>query len=109
MAVGTKGIYFYNSNDFRLIQNYNHSSGRISQINSIFYEFHHETQTMSCYDEKAKLKEKITLKGLDEYLTDVFDGQFIYHNGALLIQSHTQMKIVKLFSEILEIISFVNK
>jgi hypothetical protein len=45
------GIYFYDSNDFQLIRNYNPSSGRISQINSMFYEFNHETQTVSCYHE----------------------------------------------------------
>ena len=30
------GIYFYNSNDFHLIRNYNDLEGRISQINSMF-------------------------------------------------------------------------
>ncbi len=47
-ANGPSGIYFYNSNDFHLIRNYNHFRGRISQINSMFYEFNHETQTVSC-------------------------------------------------------------
>ena len=65
------GIYFYNSNDFHLIRNYNHLNGRISQINSMFYEFNHKTQTMSCYDENANLKEQITLKGLDKFLTNI--------------------------------------
>jgi hypothetical protein len=91
------GIYFYNSNDFHLIRNYNRYVGRISQINSFFYEFNHKTQTVSCYDENANLKEQITLKGLDKFLTDVDDGQFIYHNGELLFQSNTHKKIIKLF------------
>jgi hypothetical protein len=92
------GIYFYNSNDFNLIRNYNHLEGRISQINSMFYEFNHQTQTMSCYDENGNLKELITLRGLDNFLKDVHDGQFIYHNEALLIQSWSDQKIIKLFS-----------
>jgi hypothetical protein len=91
------GIYFYNSNDFHLIRNYNHSYGRISQINSMFYQFNHSTQTMSCYDENANLKEQITLKGLDKFLTTDWDGAFIYYNGALLIQSRSDDKIIKLF------------
>jgi hypothetical protein len=98
VANSPSGIYFYNSNDFHLIRNYNHLKGRISQINSMFYEFNHQNQTVSCYDENAKLKEKITLKGLDKFLIDTWDGAFIFHNGALLIQSHTEKKIIKLFS-----------
>jgi hypothetical protein len=91
------GIYFYNSNDFHLIRNYNHSSGSISQINSMFYEFNHRTQTISCYDENGNIKEQIILKGLDKFLTSVCDGAFIYYNGALLIQSRIDKKIIKLF------------
>jgi len=90
-----EGINFYNSNDFHLIRNYNHYLGRISQINSMFYEFNHKTQTVSCFDENANLKEQITLKGLDKFLK--WDGEFIYHNGELLIQS-CEKKIIKLFS-----------
>jgi DNA-binding beta-propeller fold protein YncE len=94
-AASPSGIYFYNSNDFHLIRNYNHFDflGRISQINSMFYEFNHKTQTVSCYDENANLKEETTLKGLDQFLTDTWDGAFIFHNGALLIQSHTEKKL----------------
>jgi hypothetical protein len=92
------GIYFYNSNDFHLIRNYNHLEGRISQINSMFYEFNHKTQTVSCYDENANLKEEITLKGFDKFLTNEDDGALIYHNGALFIQSWSDEKIIKLFS-----------
>jgi hypothetical protein len=44
------------------------------------------------------LKEKITLRGLDDILRSVDGGAFIYHNGALLIQSYDQKKIIKLFS-----------
>jgi hypothetical protein len=99
-AISPDGIYFYNSNDFHLIRNYNHSSGRITQINSMFYEFNQKfkkTQTVSCYDENANLKEETTLKGLDKFLKGVWDGEFIYHNGELIIQSKTQKKIIKLF------------
>jgi|688.fasta_scaffold427636_2 hypothetical protein len=63
----------------------------------MFYAFNHKTQTMSCYDENGNLKEEITLEGLDEFLTDIWDGEFIYHNGALFIQSNTHKKIIKLF------------
>ncbi len=91
-------IYFYNSNDFHLIRNYNHLEGRISQIDLIFYQFNHKTQTVSCYDENANLKEEITLKGFDKYLASREDGALIYHNGALLIQSYSEKKVIKLFS-----------
>jgi hypothetical protein len=93
------GIYFYNSNDFHLIRNYNknHYLVSISQIHSMFYAFNHKTQTVSCFDENANLKEQITLKGLDKFLTDIRDGEFIYHNGELLIQSCSEKKIIKLF------------
>jgi hypothetical protein len=64
----------------------------------MFYEFNHQTQTMSCYDENANLKEEIILKGLDKFLRDnTHDGAFIYHNGALFIQSFSQKKIIKIF------------
>ncbi len=96
-AVRPDGIYFYNSNDFLLIRNYNHLFGRISEINSMFYEFNHQTQTMSCYDENANIKEEISLKSLDKFLTDT-DGAFLYHYGELYIQSFVGKKIIKLFS-----------
>jgi hypothetical protein len=97
VASNPNGIFFYDSNDFRLIRNYNHLAGRISQINSMFYEFNHQTQTLSCYDENANLKEKIYVKGLDKFLTNVQDGAFIFQNGALLIQSWSKEKMIKLF------------
>jgi hypothetical protein len=59
----------------------------------MFYAFNHNTQTVSCHDE-----EQITLEGLDKFLTDPWDGEFIYHNEALFIQSWSQKKIIKLFS-----------
>ena len=43
-------------------------------------------------------KEIITLKGFDDILTSVNDGAFIYHNGALFIQSDSEEKIIKLSS-----------
>jgi hypothetical protein len=96
-AVSPNGIYFYNSNDFHLIRNYNRYVGRISQIKSMYYEFNHKTQTMSCYDDNANFKEQITLKGLDKFLTNRWDGEFIYHNGELIIQSYSEKKVIKLF------------
>jgi hypothetical protein len=98
VANSPSGIYFYNSIDFHLIRNYNHFNGRISQINSIFYEFNHKTQTMSCYDENANLKEEIALKGLEKFLVGFWDGEFICNNGSLFIQSQNHKKIIKLFS-----------
>jgi hypothetical protein len=65
----------------------------------MFYEFNHKTQTVSCYDENANLKEQITLKGLDQFLAIIWDGEFIYLNGELFIQSCcSHNKIIKLFS-----------
>jgi hypothetical protein len=63
----------------------------------MYYEFNHKTQTMSCYDDNANFKEQITLKGLDKFLTNRWDGEFIYHNGELIIQSHSGKKVIKLF------------
>jgi hypothetical protein len=97
VADNPDGIYFYNSNDFNLIRYYDRLICRLSQINSMFYEFNHKTQTVSCYDENANLTEQITLKGLDKFLSDKRDGEFIYHNGELLIQSCNEKKIIKLF------------
>jgi hypothetical protein len=64
----------------------------------MFYEFNHKTQTVSCYDENANLTEQITLKGLDKFLTGMWDGAFIYHNGELFIQSCSENAIIKLYS-----------
>ena len=99
MADSPSGIYFYNSNDYHLIRYYDRLICRLSQINSMFYEFNHKTQTVSCYDENANLTEQITLKGLDKFLTGMWDGAFIYHNGELFIQSCcSHKKIIKLYS-----------
>ena len=64
----------------------------------MFYAFNHKTQIVSCFDENANLKEEITLKGLEKFLVDVWDGAFIYHNGSLFIQSQNHKKVIKLFS-----------
>jgi hypothetical protein len=61
---------------------------------------------VSCYDDNTNLKEQITLKGLNKFLTDIWDSAFIYHNGALVIQSYSEKKIIKLFFLSFKIISY---
>jgi hypothetical protein len=63
----------------------------------MFNKFNYQTQTVSCFDENANLKEKITLKGLNNCLCSKSDGAFIYHHRALLIQSQSRKMIIKLF------------
>ena len=101
-----EGINFYNSNDFHLIRSYNRNHNQnyhhvaadgISQINSMFYEFNSQFQTVSCYDEKGNLKEEINLKHFYDFEI-LPNTAFIYHNGELFIHSFLRNKIIKLFS-----------
>ena len=54
-------VHFYNLNDFSFIRSYEHGDGRISKINSCFYELINETKSVYCYDENGILKEEINL------------------------------------------------
>ena len=90
-----KQICFYNFNDFSFIRSFKHGLNRVSQIDSFFYEFDHQNKLVYCYDENAILKEKITLKGIDDIETDSRDGAFIEYNGTIIMQFYTQKKIIK--------------
>ena len=90
-----QGIQFYNFNDFSLIRSFDHMKGRISQVNSSFYELNHKTKTINCYDDQANFKEEIRLHEVDYVLTDEWDGTFIEFNGAILMTSTKEKKIIK--------------
>jgi hypothetical protein len=96
-AYALGGTHFYNLNDFSLIRSYYHGMGRISQINSCFYEFNHKTKRIYCYDENGELIEEVTLKSLDDVLTSKHDGAFIDYNREILMMSCNQKKIIKFF------------
>jgi hypothetical protein len=89
------GINFYNLNDFNLIQNYDHGLCRISQINSNIYEYCSKTKTIYCYDERANVKEEISLNVTNDSLAGVWDGLFIQYNGFILMTSDSKKKIIK--------------
>ena len=88
-------VYFYDLNDFSLIRSYKHGYGRISQINSCFYEFNDETKIVYCFDENGILKEEIILTGIDYLLTDFLDGTFIRMDECILMTSYSENKIIK--------------
>jgi hypothetical protein len=88
-------IYFYNSVDFSVIQKYNHEIGRISQINSFFYEFNYLTNKVYCYDQNGILYEEISLNRTDLVLSNIYDGAFIGINDYLLMISNSLKKIIK--------------
>ena len=52
-------VHFYNLNDFSFIRSYDHGDGRISQINSCFYEIIDKTKSVYCYDKNGILKKEI--------------------------------------------------
>ena len=57
----SSGVYFYNFDDLKLQKVFNHGTCRISEINSIFYEFNHKAKKFFCYDKNGKLEEEVTL------------------------------------------------
>ena len=88
-------IFFYDLNDFNLLQKYYHGRCRISKINSNIYAINHKEKFMFCYDEKGNLKEKVHLTSINEYLTNDLDGSFIEFNGTLLMLSQSRNRIIK--------------
>ena len=94
-SASSRGIYFYNLKDFSFIRSYEHGKGRISQIDSSFCEFNHETKIFYCFDENGILKEEITLTGTDNLLTNISDGTFIRMDECILLISNSQKKIIK--------------
>jgi hypothetical protein len=98
IASGTgPDLYVYNLHNFIFKKKFTHEAGRISEINSFFYEFNHKTKKMFCYDENANLKEEIVLNGLEiNYLTDAWDGgSLIVFNNKLLMTSAINRKLIE--------------
>jgi hypothetical protein len=89
------GIYFYELLTLIPRGNFNHSSTRISEINSCFYEINPLTRVIFCYDEFGILKDEISLENLDIYITNIWDNQFIEFNGTLVLISKKKKKIIK--------------
>jgi hypothetical protein len=90
------GIYFYNLQDFYFVQKINHGYCRISEINSVFYEFNNESKRLFCYDKNGELKEEIVLNGAElAILSHVWDGILFNYNDNLFMASYSKGKIIK--------------
>jgi hypothetical protein len=91
-----RGVYFYNLENLSLCKKFDHDAGRISEINSRFYEFNFQYNKFYCFDENGDLKEEINLKTINK---DNFrrrdDGGLVIFNQSIWMNSYGEQKLVK--------------
>lgn len=90
------GTYFYHVNNLSFHSKFEFDeTGRISEINSHFYEFHASSKTMTCYNKNGNLEEKFVLSGFSSNsLSDRYDGAFSHYRGKLIMLSYSQTKLI---------------
>ena len=91
------GLYFYSIKDFVLKHKFDHGFCRISEINSKFYEFDKNSKSVYCYDQKGNLITEVKVSNVldDTYVTDSWDGSFIFMQGSIIMTCHAKKKMIK--------------
>ena len=90
-----KGINFYDLNDnFSLIYNYSHGWGKISMINSCFYECCAKKSRIYCYNENAELVEEIPIDRFDNIVSNSWDGYLFFFKNMLLMLCYNKRKLI---------------
>jgi hypothetical protein len=91
-----KGISFYNLNDnFNLVFNYSHGWGKISMINSCFYECCVKSRRVYCYDENGFLIEDINIDRLEFVLSNSWDGYLFCFKNNLSMLCYNKRRIIQ--------------
>jgi 6-phosphogluconolactonase (cycloisomerase 2 family) len=90
-----RGLYFYDLDSFQLQQRYEHSIGKISEINSHFYLLCCESKMLYCYNTDGVFIKEINVERLGEFLIDLYDGNLFYLNQNLIVTSYRSKKFLK--------------
>lgn len=87
-------IYFYDIHPFKLLVKYDGHNGRISEINSFFYECDYMNSKIYCYQDTLLIEEIDTSK-FNCDLKKSIDGNLLYFNGDLIISCYNFNKFIK--------------
>ncbi len=88
-------INFYNLNNL-LIHKFDHGYGKISEIDSNFYEVIIDTKKIYCYNENGDLKQEVNLtEDFENRFASRADGGLLIFNKELLLVSCFKKQIVK--------------
>lgn len=88
-------VCFYGLNDFKLKYKYFAHSGRINEINSIFYEISRREHII-CYNSDGVLMQKIFIKEIQDYFQGGEDGCIIAFNKYFLVSCYNSKKLFKI-------------
>ncbi len=78
-------LLFYDSNDFKLIENYDDQNDRISEIHSLFYSFNFKTRKINCFDWNGDFIKEIKLNHLNHFISGSRDCVLLCFNENLLM------------------------
>ena len=87
--------YFYDADTFLLRYKYNHGIGRISAINSCFFEICAANRRLHFYNFDGSLAEDISLNKFTSYITNSWNGHFVSFNGNLIMSCSSQKLVLK--------------
>lgn len=91
-------LFFYSIDEHELKHTYYHiNNGRISVVNSLYYELIPLTKEVFVYDATGLLiKNFIISTNLNNYITSPWDGCMVYFKDNILITCHGNMQILAL-------------
>jgi hypothetical protein len=91
------GLYFYDFDSFICINHFDdHAYGRLSKINSFFFELEKDSSNLYFYDKNGNLIENIDMARLGDIFNSHADGIMVYHNKKVIFSSDSKKKLLKL-------------
>ncbi len=88
-------INFYNLKNL-LIHKFDHGDGKISEIDSNFYELIIDTKKIYCYNENGDLKQEVSLtEDFENMFVSSADGGLLIFNEDLLLISCFKKQVIK--------------
>ena len=90
-------ICFYSLNPWNLLFKYQDQGGRISLINSCFFQYDQRKKKYFCFNESGNLAEEVDVSRLDYFLNSYkLDGSILLFKDCLYLTSISKMKLIKL-------------
>ena len=87
--------FFYDCDSFTLKYKYFHGVGRISMINSQFFEICVAERKINFYNFDGSLSEEIILNKFSSYITNSWNGHLVCYNGNLIMSCSSHKLVLK--------------
>ncbi len=87
--------YFYDIESFILKYKYDHGLGRISVINSYFFEICVANRKLYFYNYDGSPADDISLNKFASYVSNSWNGHFVCYNGNLIMSCSSQKLVLK--------------